>query len=291
MSKSKELVVISGKGGTGKTSITACFAALEKKSVTADCDVDAADLHLVLQPKIIDRGDFSGGVKAKIDLKKCTSCGRCRQACRFSAIEVKDNKFFIDPLLCEGCGVCKLVCPSEAVILNEEVNGEWYVSETRFGPMSHAKLGIAEENTGKLVVLVRQKAEGLTGNEGLKRISDGAPGTGCPVIASLTGVDYAVIVTEPTVSGLHDLERILDLTQHFNIKSGIIVNKSDINIEMTKKIQDLAKARSIEVLGSLIYDEDFTKAQMQGRSLVEYINNDTTEQIKNIWLNLQRFSI
>ena len=203
--KRKEIVVISGKGGTGKTSLTACFAALSGQSVITDCDVDAADLHLVLDPEIKRRGDFSGGVVAEIDQKKCTKCDKCKEACRFAAIEIKEGRYYIDPVACEGCGVCKLVCQHSAVKTAPAINGQWYVSETRFGPMSHAKLGIAEENSGRLVTLVRNKAAELVSEE-LNNliISDGAPGTGCPVIASLNGVDYAVIVTEPTVSGIHD---------------------------------------------------------------------------------------
>ncbi|MFH2034269.1 MAG: ATP-binding protein [Candidatus Margulisiibacteriota bacterium] len=283
--KQKEIVVISGKGGTGKTSLTACFAALAKKAVTCDCDVDAADLHLVLSPTVKDRGLFSGGVTAEIDQEKCIRCGKCKDACRFSAIEIKEKKFYIDPLACEGCGVCKLVCPAGAVKTKPAINGEWFVSETRFGPMSHAKLGIAEENSGRLVTLVRQKASGLSSNEtGGRIISDGAPGTGCPVIASLTGVNYALVVTEPTVSGLHDMERILDVTEHFRVPSGVVVNKYDLNLEMTDKIKEIVKRRGgISYMGEIPYDKNVTLAQMQRMSLVEYGKGKALESVKQIW--------
>lgn len=231
----KELVIISGKGGTGKTSIAASFAALAKKTVISDCDVDAADLHLILDPQIKARGDFSGGVAAEIKQDQCTGCGKCKEACRFLAIreEAVNNQslFSIDQFACEGCGVCYLVCEDKAVSIDDAVNGEWFVSETRFGPMSHAKLGIAEENSGRLVTLVRNKEAQLAQEIGINEaIIDGSPGTGCPVIASLTGSTYALVVTEPTVSGIHDLDRILKVTRHFGIPSGIVVNKYDLNM-------------------------------------------------------------
>ncbi|MEA3493001.1 MAG: ATP-binding protein [Candidatus Margulisiibacteriota bacterium] len=284
--KQKEIVVISGKGGTGKTSLTACFAALAKRSVISDLDVDAADLHLVLGPKIKERGDFSGGVVAEIDQDKCTQCGKCKEACHFAAIEIKDGRYYIDPVACEGCGVCKLVCKDSAVITKPAINGEWYVSETRFGPMAHAKLGIAEENSGRLVTLVRQKAAALV-SEGLNKIiADGAPGTGCPVIASLTGVDYALVVTEPTVSGIHDLKRILDVTRHFGVKSGVVVNKHDLNREITEQIKSLTGEYQFNFLGVIPYDKNVTLAQMKKQSLIEYGQGKALENIKQIWAKL-----
>lgn len=284
--KPKEIVVISGKGGTGKTSLTACFAALAKRSVLSDCDVDAADLHLILRPEIKERGDFSGGVVAEINQDNCTRCGKCKEACRFTAIEIKDGRYYIDPVACEGCGVCKLVCKDSAVITKPAINGEWYVSETRFGPMAHAKLGIAEENSGRLVTLVRQKAAALV-SEGLNKIiSDGAPGTGCPVIASLTGIDYALVVTEPTVSGIHDLKRILDVTRHFGVKSGVVVNKYDLNQQITEQIKSLAEKYQFNFLGVIPYDKNVTLAQMKKQSLVEYGQGKALKDIKLIWAKL-----
>ncbi|MGD8537443.1 MAG: P-loop NTPase [Candidatus Aminicenantes bacterium] len=292
--KPKELVVISGKGGTGKTSLVACFAALARRTVISDCDVDAADLHLILDPQIKERGDFSGGVVAEIIQNKCTSCGMCKQKCRFSAIieekTPQGSRFFIDPLACEGCGVCYLVCEDDAVKVEDAVNGEWYISETRFGPMSHAKLGIAEENSGKLVTLVRKNQDRLAQDAEIgEAIIDGSPGTGCPVIASLTGADYALAVTEPTVSGIHDLDRILKVTQHFGIPSGIVVNKHDLNLEMTDKIKQLAKDYNAEFIGMIPYDNEVTDAQMEALSLVEYTQSSTTEVIKNIWERVKQF--
>ncbi len=284
----KELVIISGKGGTGKTSIAASFAALAKKTVISDCDVDAADLHLILDPQIKARGDFSGGVIAEIKQDKCTGCGKCKEACRFLAIreEVANNKscFSIDQFACEGCGVCYLVCEDKAVSIEDAVNGEWFVSETRFGPMSHAKLGIAEENSGRLVTLVRNKEAQLAQQAGINEaIIDGSPGTGCPVIASLTGSTYALVVTEPTVSGIHDLDRILKVTRHFGIPSGIVVNKYDLNMEITEKIKLLSQHCHAEFIGIIPYDKKITDAQMSKLSVVEYTQGPITESIKNIW--------
>lgn len=292
--KPKELVVISGKGGTGKTSLVASFAALAKKTVISDCDVDAADLHLILNPQVKERGDFSGGVVAEIKQEKCTACGKCKQECRFLAIreETSPNRshFFIDHLACEGCGVCYLVCGDEAVMVEEAVNGEWFISETRHGPMSHAKLGIAEENSGRLVTLVRNNQDKLAQEACINEaIIDGSPGTGCPVIASLTGSNYALAVTEPTVSGIHDLARILKVTGHFGIPSGIVVNKYDLNMEMTDKIKLLAKDYNAEFIGTIPYDKKFTDAQMERLSVVEYDQSLTTEAIENIWERVKQY--
>ncbi len=284
----RELVIISGKGGTGKTSIAACFVALAGETVIADCDVDAADLHLVLNPKIKYRGDFIGGVIAEIDQDKCTGCGKCKEACRFSAVkeEVSNNKrrFFIDDLACEGCGVCFLVCEDEAVRVCDAVNGEWFISETKYGPMSHAKLGIAQENSGRLVTLVRNNEVQLAQDiKNDKAVVDGSPGTGCPVIASLTGAAFALVVTEPTVSGLHDLDRILKVVRHFSIPCGVVVNKYDLNVEMTEKIKLLSQDYNAEFIGVIPYDKIVTEAQVNGVSVVEYSDAPVTESIKRIW--------
>jgi len=287
--KPKELVIISGKGGTGKTSLTACFAALAKTNVISDCDVDAADLHLVLSPEIRERGLFSGGVEATIDEAACVQCGRCKEVCRFFAIkEYEENgkrKYVIDKLACEGCGVCELVCEYSAIKTKPAVNGQWFMSDTRNGPMSHAKLGIAEENSGRLVTLVRDKAFLLAQkNNKFEAIMDGAPGTGCPVISSITGADYALAVTEPTVSGVHDLERVLQVIIHFGIKSGIVVNKYDLNKDMTKRIEDLAVKYNSEFIGVIPYNKEMTEAQMRRLSVVEY-NPDSplSKSIREIW--------
>jgi len=273
--KPNEIVVISGKGGTGKTSITASFAALGKSMIIADCDVDAADLHLILKPKIITKGYFSGTVNAKIIQEKCTACGKCKDACRFLAIDKieKEGKieFSINPIDCEGCGVCYLVCPEDAIETHDAINGEWFISNTRFGSMSHARLGVAEENSGRLVTLVRDNAVNLAKEKGIDRnLIDGSPGTGCPVIASITGADYAVIVTEPTVSGLHDMKRIFDLINYFGIKAGVIINKFDINRDMAQEIVKETKKSGKMILGEIPYDEIMTMAQIKGESVIEF---------------------
>ncbi len=290
--KTKELVIISGKGGTGKTSMVSCFCALEKDIVISDCDVDAADLHLILNPEIKERGYFSGGSTAEIDEDKCTGCGECFDKCRFDAIREsrKNNKkvFIIDDVSCEGCGVCCLVCKHDAVKCGEAINGEWYISDTRFGPMSHAKLGVAEENSGRLVTLVRNKKEEMAAKLNIRKaIIDGSPGTGCPVIASLTGADYALVVTEPTVSGIHDLKRILDVVNFFKLRSGIVVNKYDLNKGKTDEIKNLSVEYNAEFLGMIPYDKAITEAQVKGLALVEYTKNDTTKKIEEIWKKIR----
>ncbi len=273
--KPKEVVIISGKGGTGKTSLAASLSALDHSMVIADCDVDAADLHLILKPKIIEKGYFSGTVNAKIIQERCTACGKCKDACRFLAIEEKvekgKTKYTINPVDCEGCGVCYLVCPENAIEVHDAINGEWFISDTRFGPMSHARLGIAEENSGRLVTLVRDHAVNLAKEKKLgQNLIDGSPGTGCPVIASLTAADYAVIVTEPTVSGLHDMKRVFDLINYFGIKAGVVINKFDINQDMTQKIKAETDKVGKKILGLIPYDEVVTMSQMREQSVVEY---------------------
>lgn len=284
----KELVVISGKGGTGKTSLTASFAVLAERPVVADCDVDAADLHLVLSPQVKQRNEFYSGHEAIIQQKTCINCGICSRHCRFDAINLNTNgtgiEFFsIDPISCEGCGVCVFFCPVHAIDFPEKLCGEWMISDTRYGPMVHARLGIAAENSGKLVSIVRREARRIAqeGNHPLI-IVDGPPGIGCPVIASLTGADLVLAVTEPTVSGEHDLERILSLARHFKIPTMVCVNKWDINKEMTERIEDKALQAGAQLAGRIRYDRAVTYAQMQGKAVVE-IEADCVEDIKNIW--------
>jgi len=287
----KELVVISGKGGTGKTSIVASFAALAKGKVLADCDVDAPDLYLILQPHILRREPFSGGKKARIEPELCTACGICEDVCRFDAVIHQTTEsggaadtFTIDPIACEGCGVCVHFCPEDAIPFEEVVNGEWFVSETRHGPMVHARLGIAEENSGKLVSVVRQQARDVAKEQQLPLvIIDGSPGIGCPVIASVTGADLVLIVTEPTLSGLHDLERVGELTSHFAIPTMVCINKHDLNGEMTRRIEAAARAKGMKVLGKLRYDVAVTRAQVNGKAVVEDGASVVADEMKALW--------
>jgi MinD superfamily P-loop ATPase len=287
----KELVVISGKGGTGKTSITAAFAALAHDAVLADCDVDAADLHIVLDPKVNQVSDFSGGKQAVIDANKCIGCGRCAAMCRFEAIHLDgpgngaiQKTYAIDPVACEGCKVCVEFCPAKAVALKDAVNGQWFISDTRFGPMVHAKLGIAEENSGKLVTVIRQKARQIAEERKLDLIiADGSPGIGCPVIASITGADLVLVVTEPTLSGRHDLGRVADLAAGFGVRALLCINKADINPELAVQISAEARNRGIMLVGEIPYDDAFTRAQIMKATIVEYTGGQITETVKALW--------
>ncbi len=292
----KEILVISGKGGTGKTSLVACFASLAPKVLLADCDVDAADLYLVLSPRLKSSEDFYGGKKARISPENCTNCGICFDLCRFDAV-MKDNhnenpdlcEFSIDTIGCEGCGVCAHFCPDEAIILEQPKCGELYLSETRFGPFVHAKLGIAAENSGKLVANVRKLARETAQKRSADYIIiDGPPGIGCPVISSITGVDIVVIVTEPTVSGLSDLKRVEKLSKHFDIPATVCINKYDINTAVTEEIIQYCENNQIKVLGKIPYDIAFTKAQIQGISILDYTTGDLPDRVISIWENLRR---
>ncbi len=286
----KELVVISGKGGTGKTSVVASFAALAENPVLADCDVDAADLHLVVDPTVKHEEDFSGGKQARILPEKCTGCGTCLELCRFDAIRKSPaGNYEVDPVACEGCGVCAWFCPEKAIEFGSVVNGRWFVSDTRFGPMVHARLGVAEENSGKLVTLVRNQAKKIAeeGNHPYL-IGDGAPGIGCPVIASITGADLVLVVTEPTVAGVHDLERVADLTKHFGIRTAVCVNKFDLNPEVTEEIMRRASSHGLEPAGRIRYDKAVTAAQVARKSVVEHTDSPVAGDIRAVWKNMAR---
>ena len=277
----KEIVIISGKGGTGKTVITAGFAALAKSKVMADCDVDAADLHLLLAPRVKEKDDFRSGLTAFIDKDKCNQCGLCRKLCRFSAV---NSDFTIDSLSCEGCAFCSFVCPQQAIGMRENLAGEWFISDTRFGPMVHAKLGIAQENSGKLVSLVRRKAKETA--EAINAewvIIDGSPGIGCPVIASVSGVDCAVVVTEPTLSGLHDADRVIKMARHFGILTKLVVNKYDLNIDMTKRIERYCKDSNIDLIGKIPFAESIVEAMVKGKTIIEYIDKKTASLVSDVW--------
>jgi MinD superfamily P-loop ATPase len=276
----KEIVVLSGKGGTGKTSIVASFASLARSKVLADCDVDAADLHLLLRPKIKEEKEFWSGQVAFIDEEKCTECGLCHELCRFGAI--KDFK--VDPVSCEGCGFCYQVCPVEAIAMKDSMSGHSFISETKYGYLCHARLGIAQENSGKLVAIVRQNAKLIAERENLDYIiTDGPPGIGCPVISSLSGASLALLVTEPTLSGIHDLERVIGVCRHFGVTVLVCVNKYDLNEENTYRIESYCGNERIEVAARISFDNVITEAIVQGLPVVEYSDNKVTQQIKELW--------
>jgi MinD superfamily P-loop ATPase len=281
----KELVIISGKGGTGKTSLTACFAFLAKDKVLADCDVDAADLHILVHPKTLHEEDFRGGVKARIDAEKCSQCGICRDSCRFGAIS---SELVVSRFSCEGCGVCFHVCPEQAVSLEEGVNGRWFISETRFGPMVHAALHPGEENSGKLVALVRNQAKLLARQRNAPLILvDGAPGVGCPVISSITGADHILIVTEPTLSGLHDMKRAMQLVRGFRTAASVVINKCDLNSEVAEQIESYSNDAQAEVLGRVPYDPQVTRSMVARRCVVEDGESAANLAIRAIWERLE----
>jgi MinD superfamily P-loop ATPase len=276
----KQLLVISGKGGTGKTTLVGSFAALAKSAVIADCDVDAPDLHLILKPRILETQPFKGSKMAIKDDSKCIECGKCEEVCRFNAVE----DLRIDPIRCEGCGACVFMCPAKAIELMENISGYAYISETDYGPMAHAKLNIAEEASGKLVMVVKENAKKLAEKyEKDLIIIDGSPGIGCPVIASLAGVDLALIVTEPTLSGIHDLERILAVTSNFGVKPLVCINKYDINEGNTERIGDFCGRAGIGMIGKIPSDPVVTKAMIAGKPVVEFSDGKASIGIKNIW--------
>ncbi|MEA3560798.1 MAG: ATP-binding protein [Candidatus Omnitrophota bacterium] len=291
----KEIVVISGKGGTGKTVITACFASLAENKVVADCDVDAADLHLLLHPKIKQTHKFKSGKTAVIDKELCVGCQKCLEVCRFSAIindtqHITHNaqRFFIDPISCEGCGICSFVCPQGAIKMEENTCGEWFISDTSYGPFVHAKLGIAEENSGKLVATVRQEAKQIAGRQNRDYIIiDGPPGIGCPVIACLGGIDIALVVTEPTFCGIYDMQRIIKVTQHFGVKTCVCINKCDLNPENSQAIKKWCKDSNVEVIGEVGFDSNVSRAMVNGKPIVEYQDNSASSQIRDLWSRLK----
>ncbi len=281
----KELTVISGKGGTGKTTIAASFAALAKDPVIADADVDAADMHILLDPQIRKTETFTGLDVAQKDDDKCTDCGECFENCRYGAF---DPDFTLHPEKCEGCAVCALVCPVDAIQMVERNAGEAYISDTRFGPLVHAKLHAAEEASGKLVALVRQRAKEVAKEQGRELILiDGPPGTGCTVIASLTGVDLVLVVIEPSLSGIHDSKRVIEVARYFKIPALVCINKFDINEENTEHILEFCKDEGIDVVGKIPYDDTATKAMLVEKTVVEFSDGPLAQTIKATWKKVE----
>jgi len=282
----KQLTILSGKGGTGKTTLTASLAVLARNATIADCDVDAPDLHMLVHPEVIITKEFKGSKLAVIDKTKCDNCGVCREKCRFDAItEAKE----VDPIACEGCGVCAAICPSDAITMIERVSGYAYISKTKYGFMAHALLNPGESNSGKLVTLVRQNARILSEKENSDLIIiDGPPGIGCPVIASVSGVNVGLVVTEPTMSGIHDLQRALQLIKHFNVKPLVCVNMYDINKDNTNKILGFCEENSIKVVGRISFNPKVTEAMVNGKPIIEYApESDVSKEIEKIWKSCQ----
>ncbi len=279
----KEVVVLSGKGGTGKTTIVGSLAALAERKVLADCDVDAADLHLLLSPLEKEKNEFWCGQVAHIDADKCNECAVCQELCRFGAI----NNFRVDAVSCEGCGFCSRICPAEAITMRDNMAGYWFISDTRYGPLVHARLGIAQENSGKLVAEVRRRARQIAEEQGLDYIiSDGPPGIGCPVISSLSGAALALLVTEPSLAGLHDLGRVLGLCHHFGIPAMVCINKYDLNEENTREIECECAGQGVAVVGRVPFDNVVTESIVQGVPLVEYSDGSITREIQRMWHTL-----
>lgn len=280
----KQLTIVSGKGGTGKTTVVASFASLAANKVIADCDVDAPDLHLLLHPEVMKRTEFKGAKLAEMDKTRCIECGNCASVCRFHAISDTPSGFALNPARCEGCGACVFVCEQEAIRLRERISGYTLVSRTRYGTMVHAQLSIGEEASGKLVTAVRTNARQVAEDEHCELVLiDGSPGIGCPVVASLTGVDLALVVTEPTMSGLYDLTRIINVANHFGIRSMVCINKYDLNEANSRKIADFCHQQGIPVAGRVPYDSIVTEAMVEGVPLVEYSNGAVSKAIRAMW--------
>jgi MinD superfamily P-loop ATPase len=276
----KQLAIVSGKGGTGKTTIAAAFGSLATNKVMVDCDVDAADLHLLLRPRVLKQEKYYGGRSPHVDLNKCTQCGLCTEVCRFNAI---DNGL-VDYVSCEGCGFCGHICPENAIMMEEAFSGDWFVSETPYGPFVHARLGIGEENSGKLVTVVRKQAMEIANEKHLGFILiDGPPGIGCPVTASLTGVNLMLAITEPTLSGIHDLERILKLAEHFKIPSAVCINKFDINSENTDRIVAYCEKNGSRIIGKIPYEPKVVEALVNRKTVMEYPCNEIQGIVQRMW--------
>ncbi len=282
----KQILVISGKGGTGKTMLSACFSVLADKKIIVDADVDAANLHLLLNPEVKESYDFVGGKIARIDPENCIQCGTCREICRFDAI---NEEFEVIPVYCEGCTICSYFCEQGAIILEDRISGKYFISSTKYGTLVHARLGIAQENSGKLVAKLREIAKELAEKQEVNYvIIDGPPGVGCPVMASMTGVDVVVAVTEPSLSGLHDLMRVIDLAEHFKVELKVVINKFDLSPELSQKIEEELKQKGIPLIGKIPFSEEVVTSVKRGIPFIEYAEKkpeltDIVDTIKQIW--------
>jgi MinD superfamily P-loop ATPase len=287
----KQLVILSGKGGTGKTTVAAALAHLASQElpiVLADADVDAANLELVLDPTRQEKQDFAGGKMAVIDPRRCAACGTCYEVCRFGAIIPGDEAYRVDSLACEGCAACHYQCPEEAIDMEEQQDGQWFRSDTRFGPLFHAHLFAGRENSGKLVTLVKQQARLLALDTGTALVLvDGPPGIGCPVISACAGADVALHVVEPTVSGAHDLERILGTADHFGVPSLVVINKADLNLGRSQEIITFCRGRDVEVVGQVPYDNVVTEAMVQGQPVTEYTDGRVAGALRDVWARVR----
>lgn len=280
----KEIVVLSGKGGTGKTSITAALASLAGRVVLADCDVDAANLNLLLQPVPVERHEFIGASKARVDPSRCTACGACTEPCRFDAIRIGAAAAGVDPLRCEGCGVCLMCCPEAAITMAPTLCGHWSISSTALGPLVHARLLPGSENSGRLVSILRQAAQDLARRSAADwLLADGPPGTGCPAVSTLTGAGYALLVTEATLSGFEDLKRVAALASHFGIPAGVLVNKADINPLIAARIEEFSRASGRDVLGRIPADPAFNRAQIAGVPVLAAAGEQLRRNLENLW--------
>jgi len=288
----KQLVVLSGKGGTGKTTVTAALAHLaseELSIVLADGDVDAANLELVLEPTKLEEHDFRSGKRAVIDADKCTLCGVCETVCRFDAIRPPTETpvscaYQVEALSCEGCASCFYQCPEDAIRMEEQLAGRWFRSDSRFGPLFHAHLFAGQENSGKLVTLVKQQGRLLASDtDATLLLVDGPPGIGCPVISASAGADMALLVVEPTVAGAHDLERVLSTTEHFGVPALVVINKSDLNEERSQEVAAFCAERGIEVVGRIPYDTVVTEAMVQGRPVTAYTDGAVSAALRDVW--------
>lgn len=287
----REILIISGKGGTGKTSLTAAFAHLADSKIICDLDVDAPDLHLLLQPRHEREVEFHAGNEARIEQAGCTRCGICEEMCRFDAIRRENDAFVVDPIRCEGCKVCVAFCPEQTISFPEKHCGTWYISSTRFGTMVHAQLFPGEENSGRLVSLLKKEARELARKNSIDLIiSDGAPGVGCPVISSLSGAHCAILVTEPTPSGRHDLKRVAALCDHFRIRAGVIINKADINFDEARVIEQYCREKDYPLLAQLPHDSVITEAMVKARAVTELDETEIGKSIRQAWKNIEKFA-